>query len=1269
MQKSNVRRIYVEKKQEFADEAGRLYRDLRDNLRLKDLAGVRIINRYDVEGIPEADYQEARRVIFAEPPVDRVYDEEFHFGPDSRVLAMEYQPGQYDQRADATAQCLQILTRGERPNVRVAKLIILEGKIGEEETAKVKNYLLNPLESREAALEKPATLGEEFPAADKVAVVTGFTQAGPEELARIRREMDLALSPESLEFCRRYFRETARRDPTVAELRILDTYWSDHCRHLTFLTGIKEVEFENGEYTEFFHQVYQRYLRARSRGKGDSRARVNEVTLMDLATAVGKEMKAKGLLDDLEVSEEINASSIKVDVTVNGETQEWLVMFKNETHNHPTEIEPFGGAATCLGGAIRDPLSGRAYVYQAMRVTGSGDPRRKVEDTLPGKLPQRKITTGAAAGYSSYGNQVGVATGLVAELYDEGFVAKRMEMGAVIGAAPRVNVVRERPVPGDLVILLGGRTGRDGCGGATGSSRAHTEESLYTCGAEVQKGNPVTERKIQRLFRRPDVSRLIKRCNDFGAGGVAVAVGELADGLQIDLDAVPKKYEGLNGTELAISESQERMAVVVAKDQAITFIQAAREENLEATVIAEVTSDRKMRMVWRGETIVDLDRDFLDSGGVKPTTRVMIKAPQPEESFFRRLSPAVTGAGDLAGAWLRNLQRLNVCSRRGLVEMFDSTIGTGTILMPLGGSYQLTPAESMAAKIPVLDGETTTATLMSYGYNPAIGIWSPFHGAVYAVVEAVARIAASGGDYRRIRLTLQEYFERLEEDPVKWGKPFAALLGAYYAQSELGIPAVGGKDSMSGSFHDLNVPPTVVAVAVCPADARRILSPEFKAEGSRVVLLPLRRKEREAPDFGQMAANYGRLYEMAGSGKVTAAQTVGEGGPAAAVSKMCFGNMKGLVFAEETGFGYEDLFLPAYGSLVLEIPAGEDPAVLLAGLEYKELGMTTAEPAIKVNGTEIPLAVAVEKWEEPLAEIFRTAAPDKIGTVPSVQPRQASVSGGDRAKATVRTAKPRVFIPVFPGTNCEEDTAAAFRKAGGLVKTLVMKNLSPQEIDETLDEMVKMINKAQIIALPGGFSAGDEPAGSGKFMATVFRNAVIKEALAEFLQKRDGLMLGICNGFQALIKLGLVPYGEIRAENEDSPTLVSNALGRHVSRFVKVRVVSNRSPWLRHTNPGEVYSLPVSHGEGRFIARPDDLELLYKNGQIATVYVDPEGNPTLEFPYNPNGSNGAVEGLTSPDGRIFGRMGHPERVGPYVAKNVPGERDGRIFTAGVEYFL
>ncbi len=1259
VQKEVVRRIYVEKKTEFAVEARRLLRELKENLSLPGLTGVRVVYRYDVEGLSEAVYREARHTVFADPTVDLIYDEELPVEKETRVLAVEYLPGQYDQRAVSLVQCLQILTPNARPAVRVAKLLLLAGEIDDREMQRIKDYCINPLESREASPEKPATLVEEYEAPEGVTRLTGFTAMTREELETLRTRMNLVMSRASLEFCRDYFRDTERREPTVTELRVLDTYWSDHCRHLTFLTGLEEVEFAGGPYADLFRRVYERYLASRRRDGREKRA----VTLMDLATAAMREMREKGLLPDLEVSDEINASSIVVEAEVDGETQEWLVMFKNETHNHPTEIEPFGGAATCLGGAIRDPLSGRAYVYQALRLTGSGDPRPGAQETLPGKLPQYMITTQAAAGYSSYGNQVGVAAGLVAEVYDEGFLAKRMEMGAVIGAAPRENVRRNKPVPGDVVILLGGRTGRDGCGGATGSSRTQTEESLFTCGAEVQKGDPVTERKIQRLFRRPEVARMIKKCNDFGAGGVAVAVGELAEGLEINLDVVPTKYAGLDGTELAISESQERMAVVVAGKDAPSFIRAAREENLEAAEIAVVTPGRRIKMFWRGETILDLDRAFLDSGGVRPTARVKVGRPEEKANVFRKLPAAVETAPGLAAAWLQNLQRLNVCSQRGLVEMFDSTVGAGTVLMPLGGIYQLTPAECAAAKLPVVNGRTTTGTLMTYGYNPVVGKWSPFHGALYAVVEAVAKIAAAGGDYRRIRLTLQEYFERLEEDPEKWGKPFAALLGAYHAQTELGIPAVGGKDSMSGSFKDLDVPPTVVAVAVCPVDVRRVISPEFKRPGSRVVLLPVRRDENELPDFRQLKENLARLYQLIGEEKILAAQAVKDGGTAAALSKMAFGNGIGLDLKAE--MERHTLFLPAYGSLLLEIPAEEEPARLLAGLEYRELGVTLAEPVIRVNGVEISLAEAVEKWEEPLATVF----PTRNGTVPGAPPRY-SFSGEARGqKAAVRIAKPRVFIPVFPGTNGEYDTAEAFRRAGGLVETLVLKNLTPREIEESLAEMVKMIKKAQILVLPGGPGAGDGAAGAGALAATVLSRPAVREAVMEFLQARDGLILGVGSGFQALIKLGLVPYGEFREADGNGPALTVNALGRHVSRMARVKVVSTLSPWLQKSQPGEIYTLPVSHGEGRLVARAEELAALAGKGQVATQYVDPDGNPTLDPRYNPGGSTGAVEGMTSPDGRVLGCLAHPERSGAYVGINVPGAKEPPLFAAGIAYFL
>jgi len=1041
---------------------------------------------------------------------------------------------------------------------------------------------------------------------------------------------------------------------------VLDTYWSDHCRHTTFLTEIEDVQIAAGEYTKPIAEAYDLYRQARAAVYRDKTPKA--VCLMDLATIGMKELRQQGRLADLDESDEINACSIVVNVDIDGRTEEWLVMFKNETHNHPTEIEPFGGAATCLGGAIRDPLSGRVYVYQAMRVTGSGDPRAKIEETLPGKLPQRKITLGAAAGYSSYGNQIGLATGQVAEVYDEGFIAKRMEIGAVIGAAPRANVVRQAPVPGDVVILLGGRTGRDGCGGATGSSKEHNEESLLTCGAEVQKGNPPTERKIQRLFRNPRVSRLIKKCNDFGAGGVSVAIGELTDGLRIDLDAIPKKYEGLDGTELAISESQERMAVVVAAADAQTFIDYAGEENLEATVVATVTDDRRLRMFWRGKCIVDISRDFLNTNGVRQTTRVMVTAPVAAQNYFRQVLPAVeTALPDLKEAWLANLQDLNVCSQKGLVERFDSTIGAGTVLLPFGGRKQATPAEGMVAKIPVLEGETTTGTIMTYGYNPQLAKWSPFHGACYAVVEAVAKVVAIGGDYRQIRLTLQEYFEKLGKDAKKWGKPFSALLGAYYAQHQLGIPAIGGKDSMSGTFKDLHVPPTLVAFAVDTVDVRKVISPEFKQVGSKVVYIPLARDAHELPDFAQLRRNYGKVTELIQAGQVLAAQTVRVGGLAAALSKMCFGNEIGLSL--EAALDSYQLFSPAYGSLVLEVPGDLDLAAALGDVDYVLLGRTQAAKVIKLQDTEIDLAVAYQAWTEPLEKIFPTQV-EQRGEQIKYQP----FTGRNLRRPAVKIAKPRVLIPVFPGTNCEYDSARAFTQAGGLVETLVFRNLTAAQIEQSIDALVKGINRAQIVMLPGGFSAGDEPDGSGKFIATVFRNPRVREAVEELLQQRDGLMLGICNGFQALIKLGLVPFGKIIEMTPDCPTLTFNRIGRHVSRMVETRVVSTLSPWLRNVEVGEVHTIAVSHGEGRFVASPVQIEQLLANGQIATQYVDWGGNPTDDILYNPNGSVAAIEGITSPDGRVFGKMGHSERVGAHVGINVPGNKDQRIFAAGVSYF-
>lgn len=1258
---SKVKRIFVGKRPGFDVEAERLYHDLKYNLGIAGLRKVRIINRYDLEGISDLEYQRSRQTIFAEMPVDFLYEEELTIDPRFKVIAVEYLPGQYDQRADSAAQCVQILIRHERPLVRVAKLYLFAGEIPEDEFRKIKSYCLNPLDSREASLAKPETLDLDLPYPADIEILTGFPEYSSAEIRTLHQKLGLAMSVADLEYCRDYFRDQEKRAPSLTEIRVLDTYWSDHCRHTTFLTNIEEVSIEEGLYNQPARNAYRSYLETREKLYGPNG---KQICLMDLATIAMRELREQGLLGDLDQSDEINACSIVVQAEVNGESQEWLVMFKNETHNHPTEIEPFGGAATCLGGAIRDPLSGRSYVYQALRVTGSGDPRTKIEETIPGKLPQRKITQGAAAGFSSYGNQIGLATGQVAEVYDQGFIAKRMEIGAVIGAVPRQNVYREKPQPGDVIILLGGRTGRDGCGGATGSSKEHNEESLSTCGAEVQKGNPLIERKIQRLFRNPAVSRLIKKCNDFGAGGVAVAIGELADGLKINLDAVPKKYEGLDGTELAISESQERMAVLVAPQNVTAFIQAAQAENLEATPVAQVTAEARLRMFWRGKAIVDLSRAFLNTNGVEQNTRVTVAAPDEAGDIFKAPSKEVMEwleKKDLIGAWFNNLQCLNNCSQKGLVERFDSTIGAGTVLLPFGGAYQLTPAECMAAKLPLLEGDTSTGTLMSFGYNPALAKWSPFHGAVFAIVEAVAKIVASGGDYRKIRLSLQEYFEKPGSNSKAWGKPFAALLGAYYTQLNLGLPAIGGKDSMSGTFKDLTVPPTLVAFAVTTVDVNRVISPEFKKSGSRVVMLSIPRSTDELPDFVQMTKNYTRIHQLITEGKVLAAHSVPAGGVAVAITKMCFGNRIGFTFTGE--FQPQRLFLPDYGSIILEIPEKEDLGLLFSDLPCQFLGITEQEAVITANSIKISLDEALAKWEEPLESIF----PTKAQTIDD-KPRQYWFNSQKPPKPQVKLARPRILIPVFPGTNCEYDTAKAFTQAGGDVQTLIFRNLTAADIESSVDSMVKTIRNSQIIVLPGGFSAGDEPEGSGKFIAAVFRNPFIQEAVMEFLKNRDGLMLGICNGFQALIKLGLVPFGEIREIEAGFPTLTFNTIGRHVSTMVRTKVVSNLSPWLANVSLGDIHTIAVSHGEGRFVAGRETLMALAKRGQIATQYVDFEGNPSSEIRFNPNGSIDAIEGITSPDGRIFGKMGHSERIGTNVAKNITGEKDQKIFAAGVAYF-
>lgn len=1274
-QKKKVRRIFTEKKKGFDIEAGNLYRDLKLSLRTDGLDGVRIINRYDISGVTDQEYHDALNVVFSDPPVDMLYEEDIRIAEGERVFAMEYLPGQYDQRADSVSQCVQFLTSGERPRCRTAKLIVLEGAITDDDFQRIKAYYINPIESRIASMDKPETLDAEVKQPDDVPAVEGFCGMDGEELAKLHDRLGLAMSVDDLEFCRNYFRDEERRDPTMTEIRMIDTYWSDHCRHTTFMARIGDIRFEEGPYSKMMKDVYERYISSRSNVYGNE---AKDICLMDLATIAMKEMRKTGKLDDLEVSDEVNASSIVIKAEVNGKEEEWLVMFKNETHNHPTEIEPFGGAATCLGGAIRDPLSGRAYVYQAMRVTGSGDPRTKVEDTLPGKLPQRKITTSAAAGYSSYGNQVGVATGQVSEIYDEGYVAKRMELGAVIGAAPRRNVVRMKPEAGDRVILLGGRTGRDGCGGATGSSKEHDEQSLLKGGAEVQKGNPPMERKILRLFRNETVTRMIKKCNDFGAGGVSVAIGELAESLDIDLDKVPVKYEGLDGTEIAISESQERMAVVVSEGDEERFIRAAGDENLEATRVAVVTNTGRIRMKWRGKTIVDISRKFLDTNGVRQNVNVLVRSP--EKNYFdeaSRLNLSLCGQ-DIREGFIRSFQRLESCCLKGLVERFDSTIGAATVLMPFGGKYQLSPAEGMAAKLPVLDGDTTTCTMMTYGFNPAISKSSPFHGAVYAVVEAVAKIVAMGGDYRKIRMSFQEYFEKLGTEPSRWGKPFSALLGAYFAQMELGIPSVGGKDSMSGSFKDLDVPPTLVAFAVAINDAGRVISTEFKKAGSPVILLRLDSDGNDLPDFEQMKKNYSRVFELAGKGRILSAHTVRHGGAAEAIGRMCFGNMIGVEI--ESAVDIAALFKPDYGSLILETDGSVDTGELFGGLDYTLLGHTTETPAIVCGKSSILLDDIVQAWMRPLEQVFPTRTEFKNGDIKTYSyysraEDKDGISKGNTGIASPKSdsavkpvAKPRIFMPVFPGTNCEYDIMKAFNEAGGTVDTFVIKNLDPASIDESIGIMRRKIAESQILVLPGGFSAGDEPDGSGKFAATVFRNPYLKEAVMELLGVRDGLILGICNGFQALLKMGLLPYGEFRELEAGSPTLTFNSIGRHVSCMVRTRIASDKSPWFSNAKVGDMHVVAISHGEGRFVASERQIAELAANGQIATQYVDFKGEATYDARFNPNGSMYAIEGITSPDGRILGKMGHSERKGLHVCKNIPGSKDQLIFKAGVQYF-
>lgn len=1253
---SEVKRIFVEKRHGFDVEAVNLLADLKENLGIKGAKSVRVINRYDVSGLEGENFEKAKNTIFSETNADLVYDETIEIGDEFKTFAMEYLPGQYDQRADSAAQCVQLLTQGERPQVVTAKLVAVSGEVSDEEFEKIKHYLINPVESRLASFEKPGSLDMKANVPDNVAIIDGFISWNDDEMAKYYGTMGFAMTLEDLKFCRDYFKNDEHRDPTVTELRVIDTYWSDHCRHTTFLTRLEKIEIEKGQLSTAIEDALKAYYDSRDEVYGKDTKR--DVSLMDMAIIGMKLLRKRGQIPDLDVSEEINACSIQVPVTIDGKTEEWLVQFKNETHNHPTEIEPFGGAATCLGGAIRDPLSGRAYVYQAMRVTGSGDPTIPFEKTMKGKLPSRKITTGAAQGYSSYGNQIGLATGQVTELYDAGYAAKRLEIGAVIGASPKSNVVRGVPEEGDIIVLLGGRTGRDGCGGATGSSKAHTLDSIETCGAEVQKGNPPTERKIQRLFRNEKAATMIKRCNDFGAGGVCVAIGELADGLDIDLDKVSKKYDGLDGTELAISESQERMAVVLSQDDVEAFISLAKEENLEAAPVAVVAKNPRLTMLWRGDKIVSLSREFLNTNGVTQRADSYISAPKAEDCY-RKQSPTVLDGLDVKDAFVKNLSRLEVCSQKGLVERFDASIGAATVMMPYGGKTQLTPEEAMAAKLPLLKGETDDATAMSYGYIPGISRWSPFHGAAYAVAESLSKLSAIGADPLKARLTFQEYFERLHDVPSRWGKPTAALLGALSAQIGMGIPSIGGKDSMSGSFEELDVPPTLVSFAITMTKASKTISAEFKKQGSKVVYIPLPEdKSTLMPNWEELKNMYRAVYSLANDGKILSASVVKEGGAAAAVCRMSFGNKIGFDFKNELTF--DELFAPLSGSMILELADG---AEIPQGVLYYDLGKTTDNEAIAVNGATIKIDELIEAWSGKLEKIFPTKA-----YCPQNQKKIELYTERNTSSPVIKTAKPKVFIPVFPGTNCEVDTARAFEKAGAEPQLLIVKNLSSADIEETIEQMVKLIDNSQIVMFPGGFSGGDEPDGSGKFIATTFRNPRVSEAVSRLLTKRDGLMLGICNGFQALIKLGLVPYGDIRELKADDPTLTFNTIGRHISHMAYTRVTSTKSPWFSGVNAGDVFAVPISHGEGRFVVSDEMLAKLAENGQIATQYVDLDGNQADTTEFNPNGSVCAIEGITSPDGRILGKMGHSERKGSNLYANVPFEKDQKIFESGVAYF-
>ena len=1248
-----VKRVYVEKKPEFAVQAKELRHEVKSYLGIKTVKNVRVLIRYDVENLSDATFERACNGVFAEPPVDVLYREDFPREESDHIFSVEFLPGQFDQRADSAVQCVQFIKEDELPVIKTATTYVIEGEISEEEMEAIKAHCINPVDSRETGLEKPETLVTKFEEPADVKIFDGFKDMPETELKELYSSLGLAMTFKDFQHIQNYFKGEEHRDPSMTEIRVLDTYWSDHCRHTTFSTELTEVSFGDGDYRKPMEDTYKEYLQTHSeifKGREDK-----FVCLMDLALMAMRKLKKEGKLQDQEESDEINACSIVVPVEVDGVEEEWLVNFKNETHNHPTEIEPFGGAATCLGGAIRDPLSGRTYVYQAMRVTGAADPTVSVKETMKGKLPQKKLVRSAAHGYSSYGNQIGLATGLVKEIYHPDYVAKRMEIGAVMGAAPRRAVIRENSDPGDIIILLGGRTGRDGCGGATGSSKVHTEESIETCGAEVQKGNAPTERKIQRMFRREEVSKLIKKCNDFGAGGVSVAIGELADGLQINLDKVPKKYAGLDGTEIAISESQERMAVVVDPKDVDEFLGYAKEENLEAVKVAVVTEDPRLVLSWRGKEIVNISRAFLNTNGAHQETTVKVDIPSREDTILKKQ----VEVGDVKEKWLDTLKDLNVCSQKGLVEMFDGSIGAGSVFMPHGGKYQMTETQSMVAKLPVMHGKCDTVTMMSYGFDPYLSSWSPYHGAVYAVTESMAKIVACGGDYSKIRFTFQEYFRRMTEDPERWSQPFAALLGAYKAQIAYGLPSIGGKDSMSGTFEHIDVPPTLVSFAVDIAKEGDIITPELKKAGNKLVWMKIEKDEYELPVYEQVMDQYGKFADDIHNGKIVSAYALDRHGVIAAVSKMAFGNGMGVKI--EHSMDARELFAPAFGDIVAEVPADK---VGELSISYTVIGEVTDDAKFAFGDTEITLKEAEDAWTGTLEQVFRTVsdeASDEKVESPLYDTKDIVICGH-------KIAQPTVFIPVFPGTNCEYDSAKAFERAGAKVITKVFRNMDAADIVDSVNTFEKEIAKSQIIMFPGGFSAGDEPDGSAKFFATAFQNAKLKEAVEKLLNERDGLVLGICNGFQTLVKLGLVPYGEVVGQTPDSPTLTYNTIGRHISKMVYTKVVTNKSPWLQGAELGGVYTNPASHGEGRFVASEEWLDKLFANGQIATQYCDLDGNVSMDEEWNVNGSYRAIEGITSPDGRVLGKMAHSERRADSVAINIYGEQDMKIFESGVKYF-